>query len=295
MPPRVVAAIQAPTLLNILSKSPAWKLEAADLGDAKGLDEASLLRVPRWDGRAEGVCMVLVCTPLHLENARSLFPKAKHVWCAHNGRKDILALPGSRLMHYLTFSHRNRAMVMAHVPEASVSVISPAYTPRRVWSWTNALSWTLRNRPKTRRPDVDTAIARILEDAGIDNHRVFGQDQPLGFATPEIRTTLLCRSSAYLSPLPPWAGFGLAEHEAMAAGCPLVGLRDWGDFMAEPYELLGLCKTTVEAANALALCRADKHYADAVGESGTAYVAARCTADRMDRSIVETIERVQNN
>jgi signal transduction histidine kinase len=43
---------------------------------------------------------------------------------------------------------------------------------------------------------------------------VFGQDQPHGFATEEVKRKLWAASSAYVSVLYPRAGFGLAEHEA---------------------------------------------------------------------------------
>jgi hypothetical protein len=85
MTPRVVAALQSPTLLNILIQSSAWSLSVQELGDHAGLKETSLADFPILRRPEERVELVLVCSPDHLFNARKIWPRAKIAWLIHNG------------------------------------------------------------------------------------------------------------------------------------------------------------------------------------------------------------------
>ena len=101
----------------------------------------------------------------------------------------------------------------------------------------------MQNRPTTRRHlavQMRTAtLERAAAEAGAAIER-FGQGQPSGFLTPERRDTWYGGSLGYVSSLPTNAGFGLAEHEALASGCPLLAMA-WGDTPVTLAGYPGLC------------------------------------------------------
>lgn len=220
---RVVWAIQSPTLLNILAQGP-WDMQVADFGDAQGLAEVSQLTAPRWDGRPDGVEAVFVCSPLHVENARKHLPKARILLVAHQGyHQKLPACPEARGV--VCFSKQ----IASHIRPASrnVWVLRPSYPVESRWKYFAGKCWTMMSRPGTREPisyaGMDTA--RQLSKTPI---RVYGQEQTDGALDRQQRESMMISCSAYVSVLPPRAGFGLAEHEAMSLGCPVVG-AEWGD------------------------------------------------------------------
>jgi len=290
VPPKVVFALQAPTLLNILAKSPRWRMFVADMGDCRGIAEASLLDAPKWDGLSEGIRAVFVCTPDQRRMAETTFPNAEIVWVAHNGRQQILNLPESQCEHYLTFSHRVQHMVESYLSEAAnVRVIVPHYKPAPQWKWAKDVSFTFNNRPKTREPDAADMMKQVLDRAGVTDHRVYGQDQPLGFATPEVRAKLYAASSCYLSALPNWAGFGLAQHECLAAGVPLVA-NTWGDFGFEEPLLPGVHSNLPMVAHHLKRVRESKAVAQTLSVAGMDFISARRKMSRMNDGITNLLD-----
>ncbi len=228
----VVAAVQSPTLLNILARSPEWHFRVQRLGDHEGLQEASMLTVPSWDGRVDPLPhVVLVCSPEHLRQAACFWPQAKHLWVIHNGYQRHL-LPREhehRIAGVVCFSEMVRWLQSAGREKTRFHVLSPAYEPDPIWKWAPNNLWSLRSRPGTRGDDREAVVPAIVRQA---SHTFYGQDQPAGFATSEKKALLLSSCSGFLSALPRGAGFGLAEHEAFAAGVPVVG-SPWGDLRDE--------------------------------------------------------------
>lgn len=244
--PRVVWAMQAPTLLNQLARATSWRVEVANLGDAGGLSEVQLSQAPRWDGRPAGVTHVVVCTPLQWRRARSMFPSARLVWALHCGKPELL--PPAELARQepappllMAFSYRVAAMQEAHVGwqiDRFVHVVVPPYEPAPVWRPRRWAAWALINRPESRPKNRLTRIQRVAELARLELH-VFGQNTPGGFLGPAERLAWLSSSTAYVSALRHYAGFGLSEHECFAAGVPVIGSR-WGDMPLEMPDAYGL-------------------------------------------------------
>jgi len=238
--PVVLFAAQAPTLLNLLANTDAWDLRCEPMGDAAGLAESALLD-PRIKGLDhETPDLIVVCSPDHLRAAEQLQADiGQHipvVWAAHNGYEPHLTHKWQGPV--LTFSTNN---IHAHVPDSreQVYVIRPHLPivdlhPRQAMcAAPHPFFWTMQNRPSTRNIITQTRtslVARAVDElSGQGVHlRVYGQDQTHGFLSPEARREHLIWCPAYVSGLPSCAGFGLAEHEALAAGSPLIAYA-WGD------------------------------------------------------------------
>lgn len=245
--PVIVAALQSPHLLNIWAKSDGWNLHYDLLGDHGGLHEAAYLNVPSVADSAlhpDQVEAVLVTSPLQLENARNKYIKSQIFWVLHTGyflellpsecaiRIDgIIALTVSVLNLHLKHNQ--------YLMRKPSFVIPPFYDARANWQWCPKMLWTIRSRPSTRMAISRTRFSNVIngikaKTAQDNEFRLFffGQDAPDGYL-PELGKQMLYSScSAYISALPESAGFGLAEHEAMANGVPIVGSR-WGDISRE--------------------------------------------------------------
>lgn len=285
MKPRVVWAIQAPTLLNILAKSESWDMQVANFGDAS-MQEVEQLQAPKWDGSAKNVKAVFVCSPAHVEQARKHLPKVPIVRVAHQGYYEKVPECDESQM-IVAFSDRVRYLLRANTL-LPVHVLHPCFEPTATWKFEPNKCWTMMSRPSTREPIVQ---------AGLDTVRglakrpilVYGQDQSQGFLTAELKTRLLSRSSAYVSILPSRSGFGLSQHEAMASGCPVIGSW-WGDLMLHPsweirhafreyddfYGLAKLCDRMSEGDDALVRLITNAQYQ---------YLLDNCNASRMSDNI----------
>lgn len=288
MPLNVVAAVQAPTLLNILSKSPAWNLLASKMGDHEGLAECAALTVPLWDEKDPAPEIVLVCSPAHLPPAKRRWPKAKIVWVVHNGRERGLLPPEheDKVAGVLVFSERLRWLCQAG-RRPRFHFISPAYEVARAWTWAPNNLWTLRNRPDTRNDNRANIFAAITQGS---THTFYGQGQDTEFADETKKAGLRNSCSAYVSALDRAAGFGLAEHEAMAAGVPLIG-GWWGDMGEElspdywglQYDLRKMYESTQRVAK-------DAEGAEELSALGCEYIAKYRTPERMDQTIQDLLK-----
>jgi hypothetical protein len=279
---RVVFAIQAPTLLNRLALSKHWTLEVADLGDS-ALAERARLTVPRYESGE--VHAVFVATPDHLLRARERWPQSKHVWCAHNGRADIVAEIGLGLP-ILTFSRRTAALQQAAQPRVKVAAIRPCYTPNPIWSWERDKFWYMLSRPETRRNELPAANRYVLERSGV-RCVAYGENQPGGFLTDPSELMRSC--SGYLSSLQYSSGFGLAQHECFAAGVPLVCSR-WGDSVEEISPDYSSLHDDLDAqAAALTRLATDEAFAKAMSELGLQYIAERRTQSVMDLEVEQAL------
>jgi hypothetical protein len=227
---RVVAALQAPTLLNRLALSPLWRLEVATFG-LEAFAEKSLLLALSWDGRSEGVDWVLVCTDDQLQWARSTFPRARVAWAAHCSLPGVVTHMALRDADAIvTFCRRNEEVLRPHVGGKPQATLLAAYHPRLKWRWTERTAWTMASRPQHRVPwwcrtmDAALAHARASLPPGTPlRHEVYGEDQPGGFLTGEARRAVERRSSCYLSRCVENTGMGLVEHECWEMGSPVVG------------------------------------------------------------------------
>jgi glycosyltransferase involved in cell wall biosynthesis len=287
----VVAAVQSPTLLNILAKADGWSLRVCELGDHSGLAESQLLDVPMWQFQVDrDPEIVLVCTPQQLATARTRWPKSRVLWLVHNGRERGL-LPADcedGVAGAVVFSERLRWLCQAG-RRPRFHFVSPAYEAVPEWSWKSNELWTLRNRPGTRSDDRDNVIAAITDGY---NHTLYGQGQRVPFADDSTKKRLRSSCSAYVSALDRAAGFALAEHEAFAAGVPVIG-GWWGDtadelsplYWALQYDL-GAMRRAVERVVA------DPGAAGELSELGCAYIATYRTQARMNQTVADLISRV---
>lgn len=283
MPPRVVFALQAPTLLNILAQSTRWRLEVADLGDT-AIAEKALLTAPAYSSGDADV--VVVATPTQFNQARARFPRSLIWWAIHNGRPEMVTADAARCP-ILVFSNKVMELQLWHRPELRVRAVRPCYSPAPVWKWRPGCAWMLLNRPATREHTRLSNDAIVEAWARVTIAR-YGEGQPHGFL--KDKSALLASSSCYVSSLPFWAGFGLAQHECFAAGVPLVCSR-WGDAPLEMQGYPGLSDSLYVQARVLSqLARDGERLGRELSEVGLSYIAERRTAAIMDQEIAEALE-----
>ena len=283
--PLVLWAQQAPTLLNVLSRTSKWRVEVADFGDAGNLTESRLMDVPRYSGgRPEAV---FVCTPDQIHRAWQSFPSAKVrvIWVCHNGKRDLIpADVEPHVTETLCFSRRvaalqRRSGVREHV-------IVPAYRARLQYRWEPNKLWAMLNRPKTRSGEHERDILEVAKASGIPM-TVYGQDQEAGFLDDKAEVYGGC--SGYVSSLPEWAGFGLSEHECFAAGVPVIGNVRWGDMVEELPHYGGLRSTLAHQVEAARRVSTDRAFAEELSERGLAFIERHRSQQRMDDGIEELL------
>jgi hypothetical protein len=226
--PVAVFGFQAPTLLSIFASCPVWDVRIGRLGDDVGCDEIQLLDVEQWDTGAADV--FFVTSPMQMASALRLkSPKAKVVWVQHNGRLSFdPSFLDNPIDAVLCMSDRNARQIEAYKARPPVFSVHPAYTFNPVWAWKPEASWTVKSRPWARDQAALEDLYSVIREAHAYDHAWYGQGQPRGFLSHVGKQALLRSCSCYVSCLPEWAGFGLTEHECMAAGVPVVGSR-WGD------------------------------------------------------------------
>ena len=190
----------------------------------------------------------------------------------------------------VTLSRRVRDIQRALHPDLLALptwIIPPAYSAAAHWTWRKGLARMMQSRPATR-SSIDSALVRqtidLLRARDLDL-KIYGQDTSGGFIDAAAKAVLQGACSCYVSPLPPWAGFGLAQHECMAAGVPVAGLT-WGDLSEEmPSGYMSLCENLDDLAAAIErLCRSED-YARAISAIGLDYIAGRRTMRTMDDAV----------
>lgn len=303
--PVVVAALQSPHLLNNWAEARDWHLYYDLLGDHDGLAETKDIQLPYFDQSGihpEKVRAVLVTSPLQLETARSRYPNARVFWVVHTGYfLDVLPKEHAESIDgIITLTRTVQRIQLEHKPQLmkkSNYVIAPYYRPETSWEWTPNLLWTIRSRAGSRMPAskqrFDFVIAGIRKRVtGSSNLKLlfFGQDAPDGYISEKGKRALWRQSSAYISALPIDAGFGLAEHEAMAHGVPIVGSR-WGDIddeMSPDYpSLVTAEEDMVEVAINLAH---DRQLAEKASRLGLDYIR-NCRSKKHMNSQVRSFAR----
>jgi hypothetical protein len=300
--PLVVAALQAPTLLNIWARSEKWRLVAAPLGDHEGLAEAELLAPDLRQPISGKPDVVLVCSPAQLKRAREMWPDAKHVWVLHNStpgylpsaeREQIAAAVALtdqvKTRHELAWKAQGGS-----IPR--VQLIIPYFEPMSRWGWARHRLWSMVSRPETRHPEHLFGIQEVLSHYALhERHTLYGQGQPGGFLDPRAKQAVIAACSAYISHMPEWAGFGLAEHEMLAAGVPVIGRR-WADLRTDlSEEYTGLTDSVVEQASVAAyLSESIRSCWLGKGLSllGLQFIADRRTRRQMDEGIEAFLQGV---
>lgn len=286
----VVAAYQSPTLFNILAESSSWDLKMAPLGDHAGLAELAQMTAPVWTEHDRAPEVVIVCSPAHLAAAREKWPRARYVWAVHNGYERWLLPPEHEpsVAGAVCFSEKVRWVQQAG-RSARFFFVSPAYQVRPEWSWRPNCLWTLRNRPQTKTEDINALLAVMTDGLA---WQVYGQDQQLGVADAERKAALRASCSAYVSVAPRCAGFGLAEHEAFAAGVPVIG-GWWGDLANElPHSYWGLQHDLYRMRDAARSVCEDEHGATELSRLGMEYIRSYRTRARMDESIAALLAAI---
>lgn len=295
--PIVLAALQAPTLLNNLAQSDAWDLRVVKLPNTS-FKEETLLTVPWWDGNPNTVSAFMGCDITHMEWATRFMPDVPQLVLIHSGLPEQTGeLAEGRFC--VGFSQANlRALAQVYKP-AGMHLLSPSYKEldqwdrlTHGWKWVEHQAWTMFSRPQHRAPELVAAFDRLRSmvlQAFPDGHSLFGEGQPGGFITPEERTAIMSLCSCYLSFIRPWAGFGLAEHECMAAGVPVLG-RWWGDLRLECPDHPGLADNDDDLAAMVREAMLNEAYADHVAEVGLRYIRKYRTLDRLNESVRGLLE-----
>jgi hypothetical protein len=295
--PIVLFAAQAPTLLNRLVTSPAWDLRAEPMGDHDGIAEMRELGVPSLAGDTPDV--IVVCSPRQLKAARGIAIAAAEpipiVWAAHNGYEPSLTDGWEGPV--LTFSANNLA---THTPRSRqhTYVIRPSFQPKPDSRTTPAYRtlrslFTMESRPETRvfAKSMRAALRGQIVDTSSVPVVTYGQHQPAGYLEAPARERLFRGGSlGYLSCLPTNAGFALAEHEALEAGCPLLALA-WGDAHVTLAGYPGLCHSEAQMVRRL------EELASVVREGDAAIDARRAQYAEAgwDALLTHTTPRIQND
>jgi len=287
MPARILAANQSPTLLNNLAQvSDLWTIQVKHTEAHDTLSETSLGLCEEWDGDQPD--QFWACAGHHVHWARTVLPGVEIVYFLHNGRRDDgeAAKEHFRGLRVVCMSQSN-ALTAATVGGArSVHFLSPAYEDNPVWAWLPGIAWSTMSRPSTRDPRSLDIMRKVTESCSAvrSYHVVYGQDQPAGFLCGAKKRAFLQGSSCYASFVRDDSGFGLAEHEAMAAGVPVIA-QAWGDLPAEYPGHPGLCGSPEEVADKVARCCADKDFADSVSEAGLEYIRRSRGINRLRDSV----------
>jgi glycosyltransferase involved in cell wall biosynthesis len=155
----------------------------------------------------------------------------------------------------------------------------------------------MKSRPSTRdRYDLALThqVIELAKQRSVDIV-MYGQETAGGFLDSRAKYDLQGACSCYVSPLPPWAGFGLAQHECLSAGVPLAGLI-WGDLEEElPAPYPALTETLDDLAEAVERLCTEQSFAEALSEAGLAYIAQHRTKTQTERSIQRFLGEVRTS
>jgi len=284
--PQILWALQSPTLLNVYARGAGWNVSYTRMfGDCDGLAEETLLDgVREYAGGA--VDCIVVCTQRQYDRARALFPGSRILWALHDG--DPRIMPDVRdVSNFLTLSERVAAMhagrFTAERRTFRMHVVRPFYEARTKWQWKPNCAWTMLSRPNTRNPEWQQNVERVISLSEVPT-TIYGQDQPGGFLDRDARAALTHSCTAYVSALSYHAGFGLAEHEAMADGCPIVGTR-WGDMPLEMSASYGLDNELEGVAQQLRKINSNRTFAESLSSLGLEFIRRHRTRERMEDDI----------
>ena len=276
-------------------------MSVADFGDSEDLAEMSQLEAPLWDGIESNVELVFVCSPLHVVRARKFLPKARIALVSHQGfgHKVPYSEDAAVLVTFSTAVQQfiqSDATRLLHLRDISrYAVLTPHFRVTPNWRWRSNVIWTMKSRPDTREP-LALAMLNSIQAMSKLSIRVFGQLQSDGLLDRMGKEKLRSESSCYLSALHPRAGFGLSEHEAMAAGCPVIGTL-WGDLqlshrlgLTGPWSGFREYGDLYNLIDLLSIVATTPDRARQISEEQQEYVSSAFSVRRMDASITELLD-----
>ena len=290
MIPRIIAAMQAPTLLQRLSQAKQWRIETLDAGDS-ALQEASLCKLPQWDGDLTGVVAAWACSPAHVEWFQNYCRGVPIWWLGHNVKPELYPTVARRLPLLCFTQHSLGVLAPLHLGEHRAHVV-PRYDPEPVWRWQAGMSWAMRSRPKHRFADEVSRLEWVVAQAQErrpHTHLRFGEGQPGGFVDEAGKRAVSASCSAYVSSLPPWTGIQQGEHEAMALGCPMITAPNQ-DYATGGLVSPCVAESEVDQVAALARCLDHPGVAAEASAAGLAYVARWHGAARSEESVCSYLE-----
>jgi hypothetical protein len=273
MPPTILFALQAPTLLNNFAQIPeVWDVRYVKTGPVDFAEE-SLLEVPEWDGAP--LSLFVGCDASHEAWAVSHLLDVPSYTMIHTS--DPNGMGGRQFGKHLIGMQRHGLNLAAwHLKPKSTHYLSIAYEAKPSWTWAPDEPWSVMSRPQHRRPGTQARMA-------------FGQDQPDGFLVGAARAEVLANSSCYVSMVGPEAGVGLMEHEAMAAGVPVVA-RAWGDLLDNMPDYPGIARDDSELLALALQCSVNRGFAEHVAEAGLRYTKLFRTRESLVQSATSLLE-----
>lgn len=277
--PKVLFPLQSPTLLNNLAQSNLWEVVYTEL-EPVDFQEKELIKVPRWDG--EPVDLVVGCTEAHFRWFAERDSLSAYYHMIHSMDPSDMGNPppGASIVG---LQENGLELCKSRYHVSSTHLLSPAYEPKPVWKWAPMDPWSVMSRPKNRAPSIRERMAYLSR--GIPPLKLFGQGQPHGFLSGPAREERMASSSCYVSMVGRESGFGLMEHEAMAAGIPVVA-RVWGDVRGLP----GLARSDEELLELASKCCVDRSFAEYVSEAGLEYIRERRTKASLDYTVQRLLD-----
>ena len=284
MPFTAVWAHQSPTLLNLFRASPEWDLRVADLGDCSFQEKDLLTCLVEQPDQIAHPDAVFVCAPGHFCRARKAWPKAKLVWVFHQGYPNREPQEAKECCAAVCFHPAIAAMLETF----SVRVLTPHFPVSHQWKFGPTDAYMMMSRPRSR-PMMQIAankeLLQAVETATGKRAWWYGEQAPDGFRADP--STLYAEHACYLSRLPWRSGIGLAEHEAMAAGMPMVGAA-WGAYWETWNNHMRYCDTDMIAAEAKEIMTS-RTRAENLSELQQRYVGATYSTENMNDSIARFI------
>jgi hypothetical protein len=276
MPPTILFALQAPTLLNNFAQIPeVWDVRYVKTGPVDFAEE-SLLEVPEWDGAP--LSLFVGCDASHEAWAVSHLLDVPSYTMIHTS--DPNGMGGRQFGKHLIGMQRHGLNLAAwHLKPKSTHYLSIAYEAKPSWTWAPDEPWSVMSRPQHRRPGTQARMAFLR----------YGQDQPDGFLVGAARAEVLANSSCYVSMVGPEAGVGLMEHEAMAAGVPVVA-RAWGDLLDNMPDYPGIARDDSELLALALQCSVNRGFAEHVAEAGLRYTKLFRTRESLVQSATSLLE-----
>jgi hypothetical protein len=284
MPPTILFALQAPTLLNNFAQIPeVWDVRYVKTGPVDFAEE-SLLEVPEWDGAL--LSLFVGCDASHEAWAARHLLDVPSYTMIHTS--DPNGMGGRQFgKHMIGMQRHGLNIAEWHWKPKSTHYLSIAYEAKPSWTWAPYRPWSVMSRPQHRRPGTQARMA-FLRDK-LPYLSLYGQDQPDGFLVGAARAEVLANSSCYVSMVGPEAGVGLMEHEAMAAGVPVVA-RAWGDLLDNMPDYPGIARDDSELLALALQCSVNRGFAEHVAEAGLRYTKLFRTRESLVQSATSLLE-----
>jgi hypothetical protein len=283
MVPTILFALQAPTLLNNFAQIPeVWDVRYVKTGPVDFAEE-SLLEVPEWDGAL--LSLFVGCDASHEAWAARHLLDVPCFTMIHTS--DPNDMGGRQFGKHLIGMQRHGLNLAAwHLKPKSTHYLSIAYEAKPSWTWAPDEPWSMMSRPQHRRIGTQARMKFLKEK--LPHLKLYGQDKPDGFLTGATRTEVLAHSSCYVSMVGPEAGVGLMEHEAMAAGVPVVA-RAWGDLKSNMPDYPALADNDDDLLALAIRCSWDRSFAEYVAEAGLRYTKLYRTRESLVQSATELL------